>query len=131
MKTIDISEFEKYKVEAKEKWGKTPAYKEYEKQTENYSTQKWNDLGVQMDCIMSAFAVCAKNGSAPDSQEAQKLVTALQNHITQNYYPCTNEILAGLGQMYVSNARFQNNIDKHGDGTAAFIREAITLYCKK
>ena len=47
----------------------------------------------------------------------------LQNYITENYYTCTNEILAGLGQMYIADARFQTNIDKHAAGTAAFISE--------
>ena len=68
---------------------------------------------------------------SPDSTEAQNLVKMLQNHITENYYLCTNEILAGLGQMYVADDRFKNNIDKHADGTAAFICEAIEFYCRK
>ena len=55
----------------------------------------------------------------------------LQNHITENYYRCSNEILAGLGQMYVADERFKNNIDKHADGTSEFIREAIEVYCRK
>ena len=53
----------------------------------------------------------------------------LQSHITENYYSCTIEILAGLGKMYVADERFKNNIDKHADGTAAYISEAIALYC--
>ena len=72
-----------------------------------------------------------KKGEAPDSTEAQKLVKYLQNHITEYYYLCTNEILAGLGQMYVGDERFKNNIDKNADGTAAFICKAIEVYCRK
>ena len=80
---------------------------------------------------MSEFAVCMKNGASPESEEAQSLVKGLQNHITENYYHCTNEILAGLGQMYVYDERFRNNIDKHADGTARFISDAIAAYCSK
>ena len=72
-----------------------------------------------------------KNGEEPDSAEAQNLVKLLKSHITENYYLCTNEILAGLGQMYVADERFRNNIDKNADGTAAFICEAIEVYCRK
>ena len=72
-----------------------------------------------------------KNVAPPDSAEVQNIVKALQNHITEKYYNCTNQILAGLGQMYVCDERFRNNIDRHGDGTAEFISEAITFYCKK
>ena len=130
MKAFDNSKFETYKAEAKEKWGQTPAYKEYDTRTKDYSKSKWNDLAQGMDRIMAEFAACMKKGDTPDSAEAQTLVEALQSHITQNYYLCTKEILAGLGQMYVADERFRNNIDKHGDGTAAFVCEAIGVYCR-
>ena len=131
MRAFDNSEFEKYKAEAKEKWGQTDAYKEHAEKTKNYSGQKWNDLAEGMDNIMSEFAVCMRNGKTPDSTETQELVKTLQNHITENYYLCTNEILAGLGQMYIADERFKNNIDKHADGTAEFINDAIEVYCRK
>ena len=131
MSAFDNSEFEKHKVEAQEKWGKTNAYKEHSERTKNYSKQKWNDLTEEMDHIMAQFASCMKKVKKPDSTEAQNLVKMLQNHITENYYLCTNEILAGLGQMYVGDERFKNNIDKHADGTAEFICEAIEVYCRK
>ena len=131
MTAFDNSEFEKYKAETQEKWGKTDAYKEHAERTKNYSKQKWNDLAEGMDHIMAEFALCMRKDESPDSTEAQNLVKMLQNHITENYYVCTNEILAGLGQMYVADERFRNNIDKHADGTATFICEAIAVYCSK
>ena len=131
MKSFDNSEFIKYKAEVQEKWGKTDAYKEYEKITKNYSKQKWSDLTEGMDRIMAEFAVCMKKEKSPYTAEAQDLVKTLQNHITENYYNCTNDVLAGLGQMYVADERFKNNIDKHADGTALFIREAIEIFCCK
>lgn len=131
MLAFDNGEFEKFKAEAQEKWGETDAYKEHEEKTRNYSAQKRNDLTEQLDCIMSEFASCMMNKGTPDSAEAQILVKILQNHITENYYHCTDEILAGLGHMYVADERFKNNIDKHADGTAEFICEAIGIYCRK
>ena len=130
MKAFDNREFEAYKAEAREKWGKTDAYKEHSDRTGNYSKEKWNALSQEMDRIMAQFGLCMKNGESPASAQAQDLVKALQEHITGNYYHCTNEILAGLGQMYVADERFKGNIDKHGDGTAAFICEAIKAYCR-
>ena len=131
MKAFDNSEFEKYKYEAKEKWGNTDAYKEHIEKTKNYSGDKWNRLAEAMNDILAEFAVCMKNNEEPDSAEVQELVKSLQNHITENYYLCTNDILSGLGQMYVSDERFKNNIDKHADGTAKFVSEAIKIYCRK
>ena len=131
MKAFDNSEFEKHKAEVKEKWGSTDAYKEHAERTKGYSEQKWNDLAEGMNHIMEEFALCMRKDNSPDSTEAQNLVKMLQSHITENYYCCTKEILAGLGQMYVADERFKNNIDKHADGTAAFICEAIAVYCGK
>ena len=114
-----------YDSEVKQRWGETAAYKEYEQKSINQSVTD----GLMT--VLAKFAACMKDGHAPDSDEAQALVKELQNYITENYYTCTNEILAGLGQMYVADERFKNNIDKHTPGTAAFISEAIALFCKK
>lgn len=131
MKAFDNSEFETYKAEAQARWGKTDAYKEHTEKTGNYTKDKWNSLADDMNAIFGEFALCMKSDAVPGSEEAQSLVKKLQDHITGNYYTCTVEILSGLGQMYVGDERFRNNIDKHGDGTAAFVGEAIAIYCGK
>ena len=74
---------------------------------------------------MEAFAACRKTGNTACSAEAQALVTRLQSYISEHFYNCTPQILAGLGQMYVADDRFRQNIDRYGAGTAAFIRDAI------
>jgi hypothetical protein len=58
-------------------------------------------------------------------------VKSWQQCITDNLYPCTDEILAGLGQMYVCDERFTANLDKYGEGTAKLMSDAIKIYCKK
>ena len=80
--------------------------------------------------IFNKFACCKQSGNNADSDDAQALVKELQNYITENYYTCTNEILAGLGQMYVADERFKTNIDKYGSGTAEFASQAIEIYVK-
>ena len=78
--------------------------------------------------IFAEFAACKDSGASADSAEAQSLVAKLQAHITANYYTCTDEILAGLGKMYVADERFKKNIDKYGEGTAKFAAEGIRIY---
>lgn len=131
MGIFDNNEFEYYKALAKEKWGNTEAYKEHSEKTKNYSKNKWDSLSVEMDNIFKEFATYMKKGAKHDSTEVQEIVEMLQKHITENYYICTTEILAGLGQMYVGDERFKNNIDKHAEGTAGFVCKAIEIYCKK
>lgn len=59
-----------------------------------------------------------------------QLVKKWQDFITDNFYVCTNEILSGLGEMYIADERFKANIDKHGDGTAQFMCDSIKAYCE-
>ena len=134
MKVFDNSEFEaklnEYAKEAREKWGDTAVYKEYIEKTADYSEDTRTQVNATMDERIAEFADCKRNGFAPDSREAQALAKKWQDFITENYYTCTKEILAGLGEMYVADERFQKNIDRHGDGTAQFMSEAIKVYCK-
>ena len=131
MTAFDNTEFEAYKAEAREKWGKTEAYKQHEEKTKGYTKDNWNSLAGRMDAIFAEFAASLQADADPSSAEAQSLVKKLQNHITENYYTCTPQILAGLGQMYVLDDRFRNNIDKHAEGTAQFVCDAICIYCRK
>lgn len=134
MKAFDNTEFEttrkQYEAEAKEKWGKTGAYAEYEEKAKNYSKKKQNELLKGMEDILEEFAVCKQEGNQPNSANAQLLVKKLQDYITENYYTCTNEIMSGLGKMYVADERFKKNINKHGEGMAEYISSAIEIYCK-
>lgn len=120
-----------YKTEARERWGNTEAYREYEQKTKNYTKEKWAEANDGLMAIFAEFSVCKQSGASADSNEAQALVAKLQAHITENYYICTDEILAGLGKMYVADERFKKNIDKYGEGTAEFAATAIEVYCRK
>ena len=117
-----------YDIEVKERFSNTDAYKEYEQKTADYTKDKWQDVTDGLMAVFTKFAECMKNGYTADSDDAQALVKELQNYITKNYYTCTKEILAGLGQMYVADERFKTNIEKNGDGTADFVSKAIESY---
>ena len=122
---------ENYKNEVRERWGDTFAYREHEQKTKNYTKEKWAEANDGLMAIFTAFAACHESGSSADSTEALSLVAKLQSHITENYYTCTNEILSSLGKMYIADERFQKNIDKYGEGTAAFASKAISVYTKE
>ena len=118
-----------YRLETRERWGNTDAYREYERKTRNYTEEKWAEINGGLMAIFDEFAERKNNGLSANSPEVQSLVVKLQDYITQNYYTCTNEILSGLGQMYACDERFKRNIDKHGEGTAKFVSKAIMKYC--
>ena len=120
-----------HKTEARSRWGATDSYREHEQKTKNHTKEKWAEANNGLMVIFAEFAVCKNSGASADSVEAQALVAKLQAHITANYYTCTDEILAGLGKMYVADERFKKNIDKYGEGTAEFASAAIKVYCRK
>jgi len=119
-----------YTEEARKKWSGTDAYAEYEKKTEGYGKEKWQRVNDGLLAIFASFAECKGQGFSHCSEEAQRLVEELKAYITKNYYSCTDEILSGLGQMYVTDARFRENIDRYGVGTAEYVSAAIASYCK-
>ena len=117
-----------YETETRERYGATDAYREHEQKTKNYTKEMWAEANDGLMAIFAEFAACKDSGMSVDSAEAQALVAKLQAHITANYYTCTDEILAGLGKMYVADERFKKNIDKYSDGTAEFVADAIGMY---
>lgn len=118
------SEIDKYADEAKKKWENTAAYKEF--------AEKHSDSNDKTEEFMQIFAEIGKiKHLEPVSQTVQSMIKKLQNFITENYYTCTDDILKGLGQMYIADERFKNNIDSTGgNGTAEFTAQAINTYYK-
>lgn len=132
-KEFDMKEIEankkKYAKEVKERFGNTDAYEECNKKTNSYDKDKWKDVTEEGNKIFGEFAKHVN--SDPSNEEVQDLVKKWQNHITDNFYNCTKEILAGLGLMYVQDERFKKNIDMSGEGTAELMSKAIEIYCSK
>lgn len=132
-KEFDITEIEsirqQYISEVKEKWGKTPEFAESEAKTKMYSKSKWEEIGKDCNHIFEKFSEnMQKSIEHPD---VQSLVKEWQDFISSNFYKCTNETLKSLGEMYIKDVRFKNNIDKHKEGLSEFISNAIEFYCNK
>lgn len=130
---FDMSEIEEYKKkyaqEVEEKWGQSDAYAQSHAKTSKYTKSDWKRLSEKSDAIMKKFAQ-ARNEEV-DGSNALAIVQEWKDFITEFYYDCTNEILEGLGQMYVLDERFTKNLDKYGEGTAKFMSESIAAYITK
>jgi len=125
----DKSKIEGYKQLAKEAWGETAAYKEYEeksaKQTDTEKRQAAEDL------MKIFFEFGDMKNLDPEDAKVQAQVKKLQDFISEKYYKCTNVILKGLGQMYSAGGDMTTNIDvAGGKGCAEFVTKAIDIYCK-
>lgn len=128
-KTFDKEKEARYAAEAKKRWGSTEAYREFEEKTKDSTPETQQDAATQLMALFGKLG--AIRHLDPGCTEAQALVKAIQDHITANYYTCTNQILMGLGQMYVAGGEMTDNIDlAGGPGTAEFASKAIAIYCK-
>ena len=127
---FDAKKMDAYSTQAKTLWGKTEAYREYEKKSAGRTRDAELALGGD---LMGLFArLGTLRDHTPDSEAVQSWVKELQEFITAHYYTCTPQILSGLGQMYAGGGSMTENIDAAGGpGTGAFAREAIDIYCSK
>mgnify|MGYP005770778323 CR=1 FL=1 len=122
----EIEAFEaQYKEEVDEKYC-PDTVAESRKKAKGYSDADWAKIQIEAREVYQAFTDAMPEG--PSSEKAADCVKAWQAHITKYYYPCTDEILSGLGQMYVADERFQQNIDQNGAGLAQFMSDAIAAY---
>lgn len=127
---FDNSKIEAYKKLAKETWGDTKAYKEYEEKTSKKSEVEMKKSGEDLMNIFYEFGDLKTLSPADDKVQAK--VRDLQKFITDHYYTCTNEILAGLADIYTAGDDMTKNINAAGgEGCADFVAEAIKIYTAK
>lgn len=132
-KSFDMTEInqhqQKYAEEVKQKYGKTKAYQESQQKTAAYTKNDWSAIQTKGNEILQRIATLMNK--KPADPQVQKEIDQWRQHITDNFYNCTIDILRGLGEMYVSDQRFTVNIDKIKPGLAVFMKEAIYLYCNQ
>ena len=123
---FDTRKIDDYTAQAKAAWGKTDAWKEYE--SRGKSAEDNQQSGEKLMALFTEFGKRRHIGPACD--EAQAMVRQLQDFITEHFYTCTVPVLRGLADMYDGGGDFTRNIDKAGgEGTAAFVANAIRIYC--
>ncbi|MDD5456178.1 MAG: TipAS antibiotic-recognition domain-containing protein, partial [Candidatus Margulisbacteria bacterium] len=118
---------EKYAEETKKKYGHTDAYKESQLKTKGYKAEDWAKINSESAKIHQKLADLMDKG--PGHPLAQQAIKEWQQHISKYFYNCTDEIFAGLGNLYISDQRFAENIDKVKSGLAAFMKSAIDICC--
>jgi DNA-binding transcriptional MerR regulator len=115
----------KYEAEVRERWGDTEAYKESARRTKRYTKQDWEAMKAELDRIQQALAELVGAGRAPTEPAAMDLAEQWRQHISKWFYPCSYAMHRGLGEMYVSDSRFMENMDRVKPGLARFTRDAI------
>ena len=123
-KAFDTTKIDEYARQAREQWGDTEAWKQYERKSAGRGREQEQLIGRELMAVIAQFHGLI--GQPADGPEAAAQVKALQQFITAHYYECTPQILRGLGQMYGSGGSFTESIDAAcGAGTAAYAAAAI------
>jgi hypothetical protein len=120
----------KYAEEVKQRWGKTDAYRESQAKTSAYTEEDWKRIHKFQQSNIEKMAELFKQGVPAETDEMQRLVKEFQQFITDNFYNCTQDILRGLGEMYISDERFTAYFDKYAERLAVFVNDAIRHYCR-
>lgn len=120
-----------YEDEVKERWGDTDAYKESARRTKRYTKDDWKRIAAEQQETMRAFVEPYEKGLPADSEEAMDAAEKHRLVIDQYFYPCSREMQAQLGRMYVEDARFAANYEKFAPGLAVYVRDACEANAKR
>jgi len=119
-----------YAEEVKRRWGDTDAYKESIRRFKRMSKEELRRVMADTDALEAEFAAKLDAGAAPDDPEVQELVERHRLGI-ENWYPCSPEMHANLGRMYVEDARFTKHYDERREGLAQYVCDAIQASVRK
>lgn len=126
-KAFSDAKIQEYQKQAKDKWGDTEEFAEFEKKQAGRSSESEKDIADELMHIFTEFGEMKEMN--PADEEVQNQVRKLQEFISHNYYECSDKVLASLGQMYAAGGEFTANIDKAGGaGTAVFAADAIKIF---
>lgn len=109
-----------YEQEAREKWG-DKAVDDANKKAQNMTAldqEKFNQIFRGLATIRNL---------SPDSKEVQERIGEWY-HFLNKMGTYSFEAFKRLGQMYVNDERFTKNINKFGEGLAAFMCDAMAIY---
>ncbi|HZH78143.1 MAG TPA: MerR family transcriptional regulator [Archangium sp.] len=114
----------KYEDEVQQRWGDTDAYRESKKRTARYQKQDWQKIKAEGDAITQKLAALLGAGVKASDARAMDVAEEHRLYISRWFYPCPPEMHRGLGEMYVADSRFTENLDKVKPGLAKYWRDA-------
>ncbi|MFD4320152.1 MerR family transcriptional regulator [Streptomyces sp. NPDC058548] len=118
-----------YEEEVTERWGRD-AYAKSDRWWRSLTAAQKKAFMDEQAGIARDFAQALKDGLAADSDAVQEIARRQVAWLSTTTTP-TKEYVIGLGRMYVDDPRFTANYDKHGEGTAVLVRDAMEIYAER
>ncbi|MFI0876149.1 MerR family transcriptional regulator [Streptomyces parvus] len=117
-----------HEQEVTERWGRD-AYEEGDRWWRSLGEGEKKAFQDEHEAIARDWGRAREAGLAADGPEAQELARRHCAWLSSAKEPSRSYVI-GLGEMYVADPRFGKNYDRYGDGTAAFVRDALTVYAR-
>jgi DNA-binding transcriptional MerR regulator len=119
-----------YEQEVTERWGKE-AYDRSNRWWSALSEQERKAIMQEQADIARDFGAARGAGLAADSDDVQAITARQYAWLGHSSGQVGKEYFTNLGEMYVADPRFTANYDKHGEGTAVLIRDAMRVYADR
>ncbi|MFJ2027962.1 MerR family transcriptional regulator [Streptomyces sp. NPDC087897] len=115
--------------EVTERWGRD-AYEEGDRWWRSLGATEKKAFLDEHEAIARDWGRARGEGLAADGPEAQEIARRHCAWLASSAKEPSRSYVIGLGEMYVADPRFGKNYDRYGDGTAAFVRDALTVYAE-
>lgn len=125
-KGFDFTSEDPFKAEAIARWGYR-AVSETDAKLETLSQGDKQDLSEKLTALFEDLA--RLQDEPPASKNAQEAIDRMYHILNTTLgYHYTLDAFAGLGQLYLEDTRFTENLRQYGERLPEFLAEAMTIY---
>jgi hypothetical protein len=117
-----------YEQEARQRWG-DQAVDESTRRIRSLSREEQQRVQRDGAEVHERLAALLRAGTPVDDPAAQEVIADHHAWVSHFWTP-NREAYIGLGNLYVDDTRFTENIDKTQPGLAAYLRDAIAVYAR-
>ena len=119
-----------YEDEARERWGDSPRFAESQAKWSSYSEEQKEAIKAEGGRL--AVRMVSENPDAsPDDADVQTAIGEYHTYLNKYFYTCEISFLRVLANNWVQDPRFAINYERIREGGAAFLREAVHIFCDR
>ncbi len=120
-----------HEAEVQERWGDTDAYRESARRAARYTKEDWQRFKEESEATTLRIAALMDEGVPADDTRVMDAVDEARLLIDRWFYPCSRQMHAELGTMYVADPRFAATYEKIRTGLAQYMREATAANARR
>ena len=122
----DAATQREHAAEAAERWG-SGIVDDSRRRASSLTRDEAERVMAEHEQVAQGLAQAMTDGASPDRDGVQELVARHYAWVCAFWTPDA-DAYRGLGLLYVDDPRFRSNYDRHGEGTAQFLSQAIQVY---